>query len=157
MRRATPEIILFESILLSALITILVVVCYYAIQCMRKKTKFGYENFLSLLLSLLMFYSLSFSIIMNTDRSKSLYVLSWVHDLGPISEENLAKEVKKKYGEYDATYIQQRIIEHKSRGVFIERNGLVQTSNLGNLYWNVANKIAGVFKLSGWFSSKIQR
>jgi len=94
---------------------------------------------------------------MNTDRSKSLYVLSWVHDLGPISEEKLAQKIRIKYGEYDSSYIKQRITEHKNRGVFVERNGLIQTSTLGKLYWFVANKIARIFQLSGWYSSKIEK
>jgi hypothetical protein len=156
-RQITQRIILFESILLSILLTVVLVFSYFALECKREISQFSYEKFLSVFVSLLLFYSISFSTVLNTDRSKSLYVLSWVHDLGPITEKNLSQKIRMKYGEYDSSYIQQRIIEHKSRGVFVERNGLIQTSSLGNAYWYVANKIAGMFKLSGWYSAKIEK
>ena len=156
-RQITQTIILFESILISILLTVLLAISFYFIQQKRGIIKFDYETLLSLFVSVLLFYSISFSTIMNTDRSKSLYVLSWVHDLGPITEKNLAQKIRIKYGEYDSSYIQQRITEHKSRGVFVERNGFIQTSTLGNVYWYVANKIAGIFKLSGWYSAKIEK
>ena len=156
-RLITQRIILFESILLSILLTVVLVFSYFALEYKRDISQFNYEKFLSVFVSLLLFYSMSFSTVLNTDRSKSLYVLSWVHDLGPITEKNLSQKIRMKYGEYDSSYIQQRIIEHKSRGVFVERNGAIQTSSLGNVYWYVANKIAGIFKLSGWYSAKIEK
>lgn len=156
-RQVTQRIILFESILLSILITAVIVFSFFALEYKRDINQSNYEKFLSVFVSLLLFYSMSFSIVLNTDRSKSLYVLSWVHDLGPITEKNLSQKIRIKYGEYDSSYIEQRIIEQKSRGVFVEQNGLIQTSSLGNVYWYAANKIAGIFKLSGWYSAKIEK
>ena len=86
---------------------------------------------------------------MNVDRSKSFYVLSWVHDLGPISEIDLADKLKTKYGAYDAIYIKQRIDEQTKRGVFNLHSGFYQTSLLGNLYWKSATLLSDVFKLDG--------
>ncbi len=156
-RQITQKILLFESILLSILLTVVLAFFFFGIKRKREIVNFDYEKFLSVLISLLLFYSISFSTILNTDRSKSLYVLSWVHDLGPISEKKLAQKIRIKYGEYDSSYIQQRINEHKSRGVFVEQNGLIQTSTLGNVYWFAADKIAAIFQLSGWYSSKIEK
>ena len=94
---------------------------------------------------------------MNIDRSKSLYVLSWIHDKGPISEADLALELRKKYGEFDAGYIHQRLKEQSRRGVFKIKHEKYSTTKLGNLYWTAASILARVFNLNGWYSAKLTK
>jgi hypothetical protein len=92
---------------------------------------------------------------MNTDRSKSLYVISWVHDLGPVSESELAIALQSKFGAYDSAYIHQRLFEQKSRGVFEFRNNKFTLTKLGNIYWSAANLLSSIFNLTGWQNAKI--
>ena len=155
MRQITQEILLFESMLLSILITILFVLILYWVRREREFKQFAFEDLLAIVLSLVLFYSISGSTILNVDRSKSFYVLSWVHDYGPISENELAQRLQSKYGAYDSISINQRLVEQTSRGVLVFRGGRYQTSVVGDIYWYVATGIASIFKLSGWYSAKL--
>ncbi len=157
LRQFTQQILLFESILLSIIITILFNVWLIWARRKKQSEKFVYEDFLAITLSLVLFYSISASTVLNVDRSKSFYVISWVHDLGPISEKNLALKLRTRYGEYDSISIHQRLLEQKARGIFIVEDDLYQTSILGNIYWHAANGIASVFNLSGWYSAKLPK
>ncbi len=153
LRRVYAPALLFESIIASIFVTLLVLFAVFLIFKCYKLMKF--ESLICIFLSLSIFYSISFSTIMNTDRSKSLYVLSWIHDQGPITEANLAKLLEKKYGQYDSAYISQRILEQTRRGVFKINDGEISVTELGRIYWNCAEVFALVFNLTGWYTAKI--
>jgi hypothetical protein len=157
LRQFIQDILLFESILLSMVITILLSANLYWIRSKIHSKQFAYEDFLAITLSFVVFYSIAGSTVLNVDRSKSFYVISWVHDLGPISEKNLSQKLRNRYGEYDSISIHQRLLEQRARGLFIVKDDLYQTSMLGNFYWYTANSIAYIFNLSGWYSAKLTR
>ena len=106
------------------------------------------------LIGALLFYSFGFSVVMTVDRSKSLYVLNWVHQTQPTNMFELGKSLEKKYGSYDKVYIEQRIKEQIERGVFSEQEQEIRLTEIGTFFWNSANLTAKIFNLNGWHSSK---
>ena len=145
------QILLYEKILLATLlgITFQLIVHYYTNRN-NLKLVLNFEFLVSILLSSIIFYSFCFSTILNVDRSKSLYVLLWVHDLGPVSEIELAKKISVKYGVFDRDTYEQRIEEQIQRGLISTSAGKLNLTQKGNLIYESANSLAHLFKLAGW-------
>jgi len=93
---------------------------------------------------------------MNTDRSKSLYVISWIHDTQPVTPQNLEIILKNRYGYYDQFYVEQRIREQQTRKIIEIEKGQYKLTRIGEVIWNAAEFLAFVFELNGWDENKIQ-
>ena len=143
------DLFLYESILISIFLSLLL-----SFLLLNKKISFN-KWVSSALLTSTMFYSLSFSTIMNIDRSRSLHVISWIHDTGPISYEELEKKIRVKYGEFDRNFIKQRLDEQTKRNILTYRENSYTLTQLGNIIWVVSQFLAKVFKLEGWFDAKL--
>jgi|LakMenEpi03Aug12_release.lakeMendotaPanAssembly.Ray.scaffolds.fasta_scaffold842152_1 hypothetical protein len=104
----------------------------------------------------LLFYSLAFSTVMITDRSKSLYVISWIHDTQPVTPQNLEINLKNKYGYFDKIYVEQRIREQQTRKIVELENGQYELTTAGEIIWYAAELLAFVYELKGWDLNKIQ-
>jgi hypothetical protein len=150
------QILLYEKILLATLlgITFQLIVHYYTNRN-NLKLVLNFEFLVSILLSSIIFYSFCFSTILNVDRSKSLYVLLWVHDLGPVSEIELANKISLKYGVFDRDTYEQRIEEQIQRGLISTSAGNLNLTQKGNLIYESANLLAHLFKLAGWNKAKL--
>ena len=92
---------------------------------------------------------------MNTDRSKSLYVISWIHDTQPISPLLIESKLKEKYGFFDSRYVEQRIREQQVRGIIKIEDGSYELTTIGQLIWRAAEVLSVIFKLDGWKDNKI--
>lgn len=147
--------LLYEQILLATLMGILLSSMIFRVLSKIKKSPTNSSLTMPyILVGALLFYSFGFSVIMTVDRSKSLYVLNWVHQLQPVTVKELQVALEGKYNSYDKSYIEQRISEQVRRGVFEEANGAIAVSRIGSFYWSTANLIAKALNLKGWFASR---
>lgn len=111
----------------------------------------SYVNLIGLMLSLLVLpYTL-----LNVDRSRSFYVLSWV-DQGRVTVENgqIILEVKSKESA-DIAGVDLRLKEQAERGLIREGNGVYKVTNLGKLTLRIANLLAKLFNLTNWEANKV--
>lgn len=110
----------------------------------------SYVNIIGLMLSLLVLpYTL-----LNVDRSRSFYVLSWV-DQGRVFVENgqIILEVKSAESA-DIAGVDLRLKEQDQRGLIREGNGIYKVTNTGKLTLWIANLLAKVFNLTNWEANK---
>ena len=109
-----------------------------------------YVNLLALMLSILVLpYSL-----LNVDRSRSFYVLSWV-DQGEVSIENGQIVVNVESTEAtDTSGVELRLKEQQQRGLIQEANGRYKVTNMGKFILKIANLLAKIFNLKNWEANK---
>ena len=109
-----------------------------------------YVNLIALMLSILV---LPYSLI-NVDRSRSFYVLSWV-DQGGVSIKNDQTVVKVESTEAaDTTGVELRLKEQQQRGLIQETNGKYKVTNMGELTLEIANLLSRIFNLKNWEANK---
>ena len=143
------DLFLYESILISIFLSLSV-----SFLLLNKRISFN-KWVSSALLTSTMFYSISFSTMINIDRSRSLHVISWIHDTGPISHEELEKKIRVKYGQFDRNFIEQRLDEQTKRNILTYRENSYTLTQFGNIIWAISQFLAKVFKLEGWFDAKL--
>lgn len=109
-----------------------------------------YVNLIALMFSTLVLpYSL-----LNVDRSRSFYVLSWVEQ-GRVSVENGQIILKVQSTESaDIAGVDLRLMEQEQRGLIQESNGIYKVTNMGKLTLMVANHLAKIFNLINWEVNK---
>lgn len=109
-----------------------------------------YINIIALLVSVLILpYAL-----LNVDRSRSFYVLSWV-DQNKISKSGDQFLVQVQSSEsLDIRGVKQRVEEQQQRGLIRENNGVYQVTEIGSFMLGVANFLAELFNLENWKSNK---
>ena len=115
--------------------------------------RWKFKLLISLTVSLL-FFSIAQAQILNIDRSRSFYVLSWV-DKGIISLNNskivFRKECSKEMMNPEAIKI--RLLEQSTRGYVSQTGPNFHLTFLGNLQLLIAKKLATVFELNNWFEN----
>jgi hypothetical protein len=103
---------------------------------------------------LLVSFFLLTSTLLNIDRSRSFYILSWVNN-GQIkvvgNEIDLSRVMSDEASSSDG--IKQRIREQESRGIIVSEGSILKLSAIGTLIYNVSTKLARIFKLNGWFGN----
>ena len=146
---------LFEEIVfvstLAALITLVLTLYLKKVGFFRDSIRLlCYVNLLALMLSVLVLpYSL-----LNVDRSRSFYVLSWV-DQGDVSIKNGQTVVKVESTEAaDIAGVELRLKEQQQRGLIQEANGVYKVTNMGKLTLGTANLLAKIFNLKNWEANK---
>jgi len=157
-RLIAPKFLLYEEILIATILSFILSFLIIATTMPQKISVSLIRRFFQgITIGVLLFYIFSFSVIMNVDRSKSLYVLNWFHEEQPVSKSQMEILLIKKYGEYDKIYIEQRIQEQLERKVFQKKGNFIALTKLGSFYWNVGNIVARIFHLDGWFASRISK
>jgi hypothetical protein len=111
--------------------------------------------YLAVLGTLLFFVTAQFSLL-NIDRSRSFYVLSWVQ-LEEVQLEGrvyLLDSVKSQEKvNYDA--IAERIEEQKSRGFLTTKNSEIRLTKMGGVLMWFANNAGSLFDLRNWKTNKL--
>ena len=111
---------------------------------------------ISLTVSLL-FFSITQAQILNIDRSRSFYVLSWV-DKGLISLKNskivFQKECSNEMMNPEAIKI--RLLEQSNRGYISQSGHNFHLTFLGSLQLLIAKNLATVFDLNNWFENSCE-
>ncbi len=107
--------------------------------------------------SIVMFLAVSFlvnSVMLNIDRSRSFYVLSWVANgqvyIAPA--ENKLMIISPESSNVKGVY--QRIEENKARGFITELDNKYELTFAGKIFLNVTNTIAKTYDLKNWNSNK---
>jgi hypothetical protein len=93
--------------------------------------------------------------LLNIDRSRSFYVLSWV-DESKVYFENgqIVLEVRSTEST-DIAGVDLRLKEQEQRGLIREENGVYKVTNIGKLTLRIANLLAKLFNLSNWEANKV--
>ena len=147
---------IFEEIVLASILATLLTIGFalYLNRASSSKNSIrllSYVNIIGLMLSLLVMpYTL-----LNVDRSRSFYVLSWV-DQGRVSLENgrLVLEVKSTESA-DIAGVDLRLKEQEQRGLIQQGNGIYKVTNMGKLTLRIANLLAKLFNLTNWEANKV--
>jgi hypothetical protein len=146
------DTILFEEIIVCVFISLLIFLISRKLLLKlipEFKNDFVYSVIIGSLISLLLFPNS----LLNVDRSRSFYVLSWV-DKGEVklTESELSVNVESPEAA-DQAAIQQRIAEQIKRGLIMERSGNLSLTQKGKILVFIANNLAEIFNLDGWASN----
>jgi hypothetical protein len=107
------------------------------------------------MLTLLLNYNFAQFVLINVDRSRSFYVLSWVvyheieispdgYKLNPITSREKVNQIA----------ITQRIDEQLERGLIKATNSKLELTRKGKLLYKFADQMANIYDLQGWFENK---
>ena len=92
------------------------------------------------------------SIILNVDRSRSFYVLSWINEGKVLVKTDgdyyLSGVVSSEGASLDS--IKQRLVEQNDRGLIEIKGNKVILTKLGTLFFISAEKLANLYNLQGW-------
>ena len=149
------QVLLFEQIILSCLITLILV--YVAPYTLRSRSKINLNSinnihyrYIAVILVGLIFLGAT-STILNIDRSRSFYILSWV-DKRLVGENlrsiNLSKVSSPE--KLNSNGIEMRITEQIDRGMIIQRGNKLRLSFRGKITLSIANFLGNIYKLNGW-------
>ena len=139
--------LIFDMILgISALITFV-----FLIFCRINKLLVKEESLTLIIFSLALCLCFQ-SIILNVDRSRSFYVLSWINQ-GKVLVKNdgdyyLSGVVSSERESLDA--IKQRLVEQRDRGLIEIKGDRVVLTKLGTFFYISAEKLAYLYDLKGW-------
>lgn len=149
------QTLLFEQILISVVLAL--IFSFYLGKFLARKFKFQFwfEGQIHFRYLLIIFAAITFllstSTILNIDRSRSFYVLSWVNK-GEVSIQNnsinlLAVHSSEKY---NSKGIVMRILEQRDRGIINKSGHKLKLSFKGKVTLFVANFLARTYSLNGW-------
>jgi hypothetical protein len=146
---------LFEEIFFSATSAIVLALGFSILH--KKKsgaakiwTNFAYLSFIGFLVSLLV---LSNSLL-NIDRSRSFYVLSWVDQEKVSSIDGVIEESISSTEANDLNSLEMRIMEHEERGLIKNENGKYYLTFGGGVMLSLSNFLAQIFNLENWQKNK---
>ena len=156
MRTWFDNFLLYESIILSSLLGITIYSIFYFIFCrfIFRKLDFTYELFLSVIVSVLFFYSFSTATILNIDRSKSFHIIAFIYDKEPVTQIEFKIKLIEKFSEYEWNSYNLRLNEQIKRGIIIKNDGFISLSSKGKIIYHSSNFLADKFLLKGWFESR---
>lgn len=97
-----------------------------------------------------MAFTISSFLLLNIDRSRSVYLIKWV---GQSQEETLRFDdlvVTKNLAESDAAAIRQRIDEQSQIKFIYEEEQTLHLTVLGKTFYFLANSFAKIYNLQGY-------
>lgn len=146
LRRLLETTLIFDQINLLSIVYLL-----FTLGILYYKKNLKRELMLFCVVALIGLSQIFNSYVLNIDRSRSMYVLSWV-DKGLVTLETKSYSYTEVESlEKNSTeQIDQRIREQISRGLIIEGESSLYLSFTGKLLLKVADGGAQVFNLSGW-------
>jgi hypothetical protein len=117
--------------------------------------KFKSSTLLTLIIALLFFYQSATSILINIDRSRSFYVLSWVdkYQIKSDVDTNPYESVQSPE-KYSIGSIQKRVVEQVNRGLISNNGSEFSLTRSGKVTLQVSNFFARIFNLQGWYQNK---
>ena len=143
--------LLFELLIISSFVTGAIFLFLW---------KFGRRFALSIepklvIIGVLTFFLLAQGTLLNIDRSRSLYVLSWVHfhEITYVDKQLALDDVISSEAEVSEA-ISQRIDEHIARGLIENGEKKISLTPRGELYFEVADMLADIYNLDGWKQNK---
>jgi len=159
-RRIVSTTLLFDQFVFLTFLCIPLGLTFFLAPPLKQRLQFGkLERFLvSLVISLLFFSTAQYSILA-VDRSRSLYIFSWIETKKVVSDGSKILLAQKESAIEDFSSpraLQQRIDEQISRKLMkVSKEGLVENTFIGKLFLLTAENLAAVFKLTGWYRNTI--
>ena len=109
-----------------------------------------------LVLSVVTSVLLIFQVVGNVDRSRSLFILSWVKEYDIQCNSKLDLSEIQSSETKDLNGVVQRIEEHKKRKLLKEsQGGWCRLTSTGLFVYNIADFLAGVYSLDGWAKNRL--
>jgi hypothetical protein len=107
-----------------------------------------------IVICVLLTFLLLTSTLLNVDRSRSLYILSWVEN-GKIKVVNNEYDFSRIQSKevLDGEGIKQRIREQESRGILLNHGDSLSLSFSGTVIYKISRKMAEFFSLNGWYNN----
>lgn len=131
-------------------VSILIAILCYALSETKYLSKFLHQN--ELVAALIPFVLVSF-LLLNIDRSRSIYLLKWVgsNQNSGTTLEQLRTVKNLTPSEFSA--IQQRISEQEQSGTIVEKNSNIQLSLRGQFMLKIIEAVARFENLTGYFKA----
>jgi hypothetical protein len=138
--------LLFEQILLASALSFLLLPFGHLI---KKKLKSFIR--LEIFLAVILFFNLATTSLLNIDRSRSFYLLSWINknqlicSKGVLDLKNVPSLEK-----LNQEAINQRILEQRDRNLVHFDYNSCGLTELGNFYLFLSTNLSNIFYLDGW-------
>jgi len=147
--------LLFDQIFIISLTTFFGAVSLRFLLPQEKKSRIQTKKLATLgILTALIFYTFGTAVLLNVDRSRSLYIFQWV-DQCDNSVACLKKYTKDNYGTKGLSEIMQRIHEQNKRGLMDINGDRIYLSSTGKFIEYTAHLSAVVFNLKGYLNAKL--
>jgi hypothetical protein len=143
-----------------SLVSLLVFIFAWVIYFLRIKRGYKLDIFtasLSSILIALLFFTINQFVLVNVDRSRSFYVIAWAKE-GKLcyDEKKLVLKDIKSFEVLNTYAIDQRVSEQVHRGILSRTtpSNCLKTTQVGNIYFAVAESVSSFFNLQGWRTNK---
>ena len=110
--------------------------------------KIKIPEFKILIISILLFFILGTSILMNVDRSRSIYVFKWIDKCQEIPDRDYSKCLIGSRN--DESEIVFRIKEQITRKLVVQENARYKITFVGKTVLVLSNKLSYIFSLEGY-------
>lgn len=129
------------------IITIVITILHLVLNNLLKST---FDISLILLISLIFFTITSLTLV-NVDRSRSIYVLSWISE-GRVQLNNnyISLDQVRSTEKLNIDGVEQRINEQIKRGLVIQDGNKLELNKGGLVIVFISKFVAKVFNLNGW-------
>ena len=152
------ESLLFEQILFSSLVTLIIYLYLPILPKRIIRLKHDYSKsvhflYLTIILVVVIFLAATNSIL-NIDRSRSFFVLSWVNK-GLVLENGQSIDLSgvSSPERLNALGIKMRITEQMDRGIISHKGSRLFLTWRGKITLSVANFLGDIYKLDGWHTN----
>ena len=144
---------LYSQIILSCAVTTILLA--FTLFLTNRKDFFSFVNEVKIVACFFLCYSLLSSTVLNIDRSRSFYVISWVNsELISIKKGFIDLSAVRSPEKLNQEAIEDRIEEQEARGNIKFLEGKYILSNRGKLLYQFSNHCAALFKLHGWQTNR---
>jgi hypothetical protein len=138
--------LLFEQILLASVLSFLLLPFCHLI---NKKLNTFIR--LEIILAVILFFNLATTSLLNIDRSRSFYLLSWI-DKNQLVCSNRGLDFKNvpSLEKFNQEAINQRILEQRDRKLLHYDYNSCSLTELGKFYLFLSSNLSNIFYLDGW-------
>jgi predicted PurR-regulated permease PerM len=148
---------LFEQLILTSILAaIFIFAIFYLLRRVNKRQNQNFTDYIYLIIvASLLFAFLAPNCILNIDRSRSFYVLSWV-DQNEISfgaDGKLVTSIKSPEA-LNISGVRERISEQINRGLIVRDKNRLSLTFSGRIVLRFSNFVAQIYNLDGWFRNR---
>lgn len=149
---AAPTNLLFDQFVAITFLIFLLSLCILSLKSIQAKTNFNnFEKFLVCAFSALLYFSTIEYGVLAVDRSRSLYIFSWVQAERIVVNSGEIEVIRPNFEMNDQSAIQQRIYEQVDRKLMNINGNQVRLTFLGHILTTIASAVAKIFNLKGWY------
>ena len=159
-REIFPSNLLFDQIVFLCVLTLVVFFLYVFLNLSQhSKQKKSFQStrmkFSTVLIAVLIFYIFGTGVLLNVDRSRSLFVFQWVNQCSN-SVRCIYDYERALYSEQGVREIEQRLEEQVSRGLMVISSDKITLTKLGVIVAEAADLSTTLFNLEGYKNARIE-